>query len=56
MSVASEYDEGIYDPLYYDCTRKKLTRSDLIYDNDYSRFIALYDDSAEFQINIRRIN
>ena len=48
-------DEDTDDPLYYDRKLKKLTRSDLITDNDYSRYIALYDDLAEYQVSVRRV-
>ena len=48
-------DEDTVDPLYYDRKLKKLTRSDLITDKDYSRYIALYDDLAEYQVSVRRV-
>jgi len=55
ISARSLYDEGTYDPLYYDKSLRKLTRSDLISSIDYSRFVALYDDLAEYHVSIRRI-
>ena len=55
VSMQTEYEEGVYDPLYYDWKLKKLVRSDLVSVHDYSRFVPLYDDSADYQIRIRRI-
>ena len=55
VSIQTEYEDGVFDPLYYDSTLKKLTRSDLVRVNQYERYIALYDDSTEYQINYRRV-
>ena len=55
VSMQTEYEEDVYDPLYYDRKLKKLVRSDLVSVHDYSRFVPLYDDSADYQIRIRRI-
>lgn len=55
VSMQTEYEEDVYDPLFYDKKLKKLVRSDLTSVRDYSRFIPLYDDSADYQIKVRRI-
>ena len=52
-SIQYEYDEGAYDPLYYDTKQKELVRSDLI-SGDYNRFVPLYEDSTCYSIRIWR--
>jgi hypothetical protein len=55
LSIQSKYDDNIYDPIYYDKKQKRLINSFSISDRNYYRYIALYDDSAEFSTDVRRI-
>ena len=55
ISLQSEYDDGVYDPLYYDQRARRLLESDSVTGRDYNRFIALYDDNAVFETEIRRV-
>ncbi len=54
LSIQSQYDEDVYDPLYYDKNLRKFVRSDNVTSKEYSRYIALYDDCTEFETEIRR--
>lgn len=54
LSIQSQYDEDAYDPIYYDMRMKKLVCSDSISNNEYSRYIPLYDDCTEYNSEIRR--
>lgn len=55
LSLQTEYEEGIFDPIYYDNEKKKFLRSDDLIGKKYSRYIAMYDDEAVFEAEIRRI-
>ena len=54
VSVQTEFEEGIYDPVYYDKTQRRYVCSNNLPENDHSRYIAMYDDDAAFKSEIRR--
>lgn len=55
FSLQTEYEEGVFDPIYYDKQQRKFVRSIDVSDNDYTRYIAMYDDEAVFEAEVRRI-
>jgi hypothetical protein len=54
LSIQSQYDEDVYDPIYYDKKLRKFVCSDNVSSKEYSRYVALYDDCTEFGTEIRR--
>ena len=54
ISIQTEYEDGVYDPLYYDKKMKTLVISDNVSSTEYNRFLPLYDDRTEFVTSIRR--
>lgn len=55
ISIQTEYEEDVFDPVYYDKKLRKYVCSDGVLDNDYTRYIAMYDDEAVFETEVRRI-
>ena len=55
LSIKYEYDEDIFEPLYYDCNEHRLLDCDSLSSNDYSRYIPLFDDSTVYDTLIGRI-
>ena len=55
ISLQTEYEEDVFDPIYYDNKLRKYVCSDGVLDNDYKRYIAMYDDAAVFETEVRRI-
>ena len=55
LSLQTEYEDGIFDPIYYDNTQKRFLCSNDLIGNNYNRYIAMYDDEAVFETEIRRI-
>ena len=54
ISLQTEYEEDVFDPIYYDKKRHKYVCSEDALDIDYTRYIAMYDDEAEFETIVRR--
>lgn len=53
-SLQTEFEDGVYDPLYYDKWRKRFICSNRVENNDPSRYIALYDEDTVFDTYLRR--
>lgn len=54
ISIQTDYDDGVYDPLYYDTQLRKLVVSDKVSSKEYNRFLPLYDDRTDYYTAVRR--
>ena len=55
LSLQTEYEEDVFDPIYYDKIEQRYLCSDSVAGNDYNRYIAMYDDEAVFETMVWRM-
>ena len=55
VSLQTEYEKGVFDPIYYDTRLRKYIPSENAEGYDYDRYVAMYNDEAVFETEIRRI-